>query len=464
MRTPKRVLWLTADHMRYDCLRAYGNEDIHTPNLDLLANNGVNFHSCYSQSPVCMPSRASFMTGLYPQQTGVTGNGYTMPPDFEPVAPHLFRRTGYQTTQIGKLHLQPHEQHDMEAGPRHTYGFDVFWPSESRGCYDDAWMKWLRGKYPDYEHVFRIPRVHDRTEDEKKGKVLEAPWEASHSGWIAHVASQYLKPRKATKQFMHLGFHNPHPPLNPTRAAFELYESANLNVPFGHGEWGDKPKPLSDLLQSHSQWSEEDFIDYKRYFYALITEMDLAIGKLISSLREEGMLDDTLIIFSSDHGDMCGDHRMTLKGHHFYDEVMHTPLIMFWPSGFGTDRRDIDAFVENMDILPTVFELSGGIVPNEIAGQSYAEELLSGKPVAGKEDVYAFYGPDWAMLRNAEYKYIRYNSMESEVLYDLSLPDHEVDNVAEQEQYQDALQQMRLRMLSRTMKASRTILPRKHLW
>jgi arylsulfatase A-like enzyme len=450
--------------MRTDCIGAYGNEKIVTPNLDFLANHGINLLDCYSQSPLCMPSRSSFMTGMYPQQTGVVNNGYTLPDHYPTTAPRMMKQAGYHTAQVGKLHLQPHENHDMETKERNTYGFDVSYLSESRGCYEDAWVKWLRGRYPEHEAELRIPRVYDRTDDEKKGKELNAPWQASHSGWVTQVSSQYLKARKSSKQFMHLGFHNPHPPLNPTKEAFAPYREMELDVPVSDREWLDKPKPLSSLLQSRQDWTEEDMREYKRYFYALVTEMDLAIGTLLDSLRAEDMLDDTLLVFSSDHGDMLGDHGLTHKGPHFYDEVMHTPLILFWPAGLGSKRRDVRGFVENVDILPTLIELGGGIVPVTMSGRSHAELLRGETDAALREDVFAFYGPDWVMLRNERYKYIRYNSVYAEVLYDLDLPDREVVNVAERPEYRDVLHGMRERMLARTLEASRTTLTRNYSW
>ena len=189
---PERIIWITTDHMRFDFIGAYGNEVVHTPNLNFLANNGVNFMNCFCQNGLCMPSRASFMTGIYPQQTGITNNGHNLPDNFEPVAPRLLKSAGYSTAHIGKLHLQSHENHDLDPGGRNTYGFDTFWLSEARGCYEDSWMTWLRSTYPEHVNKFRVPRAPDRTGEEKRGTVLEAPWEASQSAWIVHMAQNYL--------------------------------------------------------------------------------------------------------------------------------------------------------------------------------------------------------------------------------------------------------------------------------
>ncbi|MHC4502791.1 MAG: sulfatase-like hydrolase/transferase, partial [Planctomycetota bacterium] len=174
---PKNVIWITTDHMRYDCIGAHGNAAMHTPNLDFLVEHGVSFHSCFAQNPVSMPSRASFMTGLYPQQTGVTTNGHVLPADFPLVPARLFARGDYQAAQIGKLHFQEHEDSDLDPRARHDYGFDVFWIAEEAGCYEDAYMTWLRTEYPELVETFRVPRsTSPERIGEREGRVLDAPW------------------------------------------------------------------------------------------------------------------------------------------------------------------------------------------------------------------------------------------------------------------------------------------------
>lgn len=458
---PDRVLWITTDHLRFDCIAANGNPEIHTPNLDQLVRSGVSFGNCFAQNPVCMPSRASFMTGFYPQQTGVTQNGNCLPPDSLPTVADAFSALGYQTAQIGKLHLQPHDNYDLDARPRHRYGFDSFINSEARGCYDDAWITWLRMKYPEHVQRFLVPRVLDRTDQEDRGSVIDAPWEASHSGWISWTMRNYLETHKDSRQFLHLGFHNPHPPLNPTRSAFEPYEKAKLSCPpFRGDEWEDKPAPLAKMLQNRKTWTEQQFTEYKRYFYALVTEVDLAMGEIIGYLRQNKMLDETLIVFSSDHGDMCGNHRMTHKGPHFFDEVMRVPLVMHWPAGFGNDGRTVEGLTELVDVLPSMQELCDGHVANTMPGRSYAQELLTGGQIQGRDDVFAYHEPGWAMLRTEKYKYLSFSDHGTEVLYDLSEPEMEVKNRAGDDRFGNVLNAMRKRMMERALSAAKSRLTR----
>ncbi len=453
---PKHVLLITTDHMRYDCIGAYGNEAIRTPNLDALANAGVNFHNCYTQNHCCMPSRASFMTGLYPQQTGVTENGFCLPDDFQPLASRCFKGLGYHAGHIGKLHLQPHTGMEYESRPRNTYGFDTFVCSESPTKPDDAYVRYLSARYPEHRHEF-IPGVSDRKEmSNPKRRVIDAPWQAGHSGFVAETVCEYLDMRGFNNQFVHMGLFAPHPPLTPVAEAFQPYDGAEIPAPrLGENEWQDKPDcKLRNLLQWNRDWSEEDFIEYRRYFYAMVTELDLAVGRVVEKLRRRGELDDTLIVFTSDHGDQCGDHSITLKAPHFFDEVMHVPLLMHWPAGLGTERRDVDGLVELLDMLPTMLELAGGRPHEAMVGNSYAADLQAGRTPQGRTDVFAYSYPHFTMLRDRAWKYLRYGQG-LEVLYDLSDRDqYEVVNRAGDPEAVDQLHRMRDRMLTRAVEAS----------
>lgn len=463
--TPKHVIWITTDHMRYDCIAANGNPAMHTPAMDRLVRSGVNFHQCYTQNPMCMPSRCSFMTGLYPTQTGVTDNGICLPPDFETTVARAFKAGGYQTVQIGKLHFQPHENLDYDPRPRHTYGFDVFYPSEERGNYRDPWFNWLSGKYPQYESVFRCPRSTDpaRPNSERNPQVIDAPWQASQAGWIVETAEQYLASRRNTPSFLHLGFYNPHPPLIMTREAWEVYENADIPAPRrANDEWRDKPEPLANMLKHRADWSDADFITYRRAFYALVTEVDFALGHLIAYLEQNNLLDDTLLIFSSDHGDFCGDHGITHKSAAYYDEVMRVPLVLHWPRGLGQTNRNVHGLVEMVDLLPTLLGLCNTHIPSVMAGQSYADTLLAGGVPVGRDNVFAYHGAGQVMLRTKDHKYVRYDNTGGEVLYDLADPQHEVVNHADDVSYLDVLETMRHTLLSRTLQAGRSGLPRRY--
>jgi arylsulfatase A-like enzyme len=447
--------------MRYDNIAGHGNAEIHTPNLDRLLAGGVSFDGCFAQNPLCMPSRASFMTGLYPQQTGVTDNGHCLDPDFQPTVATAFKAAGYQTAQIGKLHFQPHENHDLDPRPRHPYGFDVFQVSEERGCYEDAYMTWLETQHPDLKAAWRVPRstAPNRQDPEFAGQAIDAPWQTSHAGWIVDMARQYLGSRGRLPVMMHLGFYNPHPPLTPCAEAFAPYADAAIAPPRRQPEeWADKDGRFAGILHNQADMTDDELIHYRRYFYAMVTEMDLAIGGLLDHLDQHDMLEDTLIVFSSDHGDACGDHGITHKNATCYDEIMHLPLVMHWPAGLGAVPRRLGGLVEMVDLLPTLLELAGGVVPPTMVGRSYASALLAGEPPATREDVLAYFEDDGgalAMCRTERWKYLR-DDDGVEVLYDLRDEPREVINRAGDPAAGDALAEMRSRLMNRLIDASRS--------
>jgi len=462
---PRRVIWMTSDHMRHDHVAAHGHPAMRTPALDRLVQGGTRFRDCYVQNPVCMPSRCSFMTGLYPTQTGVTENGQCLPADFEPTVARTFSAAGYRTAQIGKLHFQPHEDLDFDPRPRHTYGFDVFWPSEERGNYSDPYYHWLEGRYPEYAAAFRVPRSSDprRHATEKAPRPVDAPWQASHAGWIVDAAQRYLATRAGSRQFLHLGFYNPHPPLTPVREAWAPYAEAPFPPPCRReAEWEGKPEPLASMLRSRRDWSASDFLAYRRGLAAMVTEMDLAIGALIQWLEAQGMLADTLLVFSSDHGDFAGDHGLTHKSAAYYDGVMRVPVILHWPAGLGQAPRECTGLAEKLDLLPTLLGLSGAEPPAAMMGRDLSADLLAGRDPAGREDVFAYHGKGAAMLRTPRYKYLRYQSTGGEVLYDLDDPEPEMANRAAEPAYRPVLAELRERMLGRLLEAGTSPRPRIH--
>lgn len=466
MSTPSRpahIIWITADHMRWDNIAAHGNPDMVTPNLDRLVRGGVTFSRCYGQSPLCMPSRASFMSGCYPSQTGLMLNGQDLPADF-PLTVARALKPQYQTVQYGKLHFQSHQNHDLDPRARHAYGFDVMALSEESGCYDDAYITWLRGEHPALVPLFTTPRPlsHQRGEERRHFRVLDAPWQASHSGWLGTMADRHFGTWGGvrTPQFLHLGFYAPHPPLNPTHEMMAPYRDRPLSDPlWREREWTDKPPPLAGMLE-HSATDLDLTVlhGYRQHFRAMVTGIDLAIGQIFAVLEQQGLLDDTLIVFGSDHGDACGDHRLVGKHPSWYESIMRLPLVFHWPRALAAQR--VDGLTEMVDILPTILGLANLPIDRRMAGRDCSADLLAGRPPQGRADVLAMHGGSDLMLRGERWKYLRWqrDGSRSEVLYDLEADPDEFVNRANDPSCAAVLYDCRDRLIDRLSTATRSVL------
>lgn len=460
---PRHVIWITTDHMRYDCVAANGNPAVHTPNLDRLARDGIVLEHCYGQNPVCMPSRISFMTGQYPCRTGALCNGQEFPPERGPACAEMLSAPGYHTAQIGKLHFQCHYEMDLDPRPHLDYGFDYVALSEEPGCYDDAYTRWLRSYHPELADIMRVARPAERirTGDVFDCCPVEAPPEASHAGFVASQAIQYLG--LGLPSFIHMGIYAPHPPLNPPAEIFERYRDAD--VPPGHwreDEEADKPQPLRDMLSALRDVTPQRWAERRRHFYAMCTLLDSQVGRLLEALEQRGELDDTLILFMSDHGDMDGDHRMVSKQPSFYEEVMRLPVIFHWPAGLPAGRR-VGDLAEAVDLLPTLCELTGAPVPPQVQGKSIAPWLTGRSDEPFRQHALAMHGHPgrdvWAMLRSEGFKYICYGPG-AEVLYDLTEDPGEYVNRATDPARRKALGNMREALLQRMLGAAASPLPR----
>lgn len=463
MTMPRNLLWITTDHLRWDCLGAH-DPVVHTPNIDRLARGGVDFARCYGQNPLCMPSRASFMTGLYPCQTGVLSNGQELPADAPTTFARVFK-SAFTTVQFGKLHLQCHENRDLDPRARHDYGFDILNLAEEPGCYEDAYMTWLRGEHPDLVPVFRLPRPTspERTKEASTFHVLDAPWEASFSGWLATMVERHLCAwgGRRDRQCLHVGFYAPHPPLNPTREMMAPYLGREMPLPPQRDdELADKPAGLQRLLRGHRHLDPGVLAEYRRHYLAMVTGVDLAVGRILATLERLDQLDETLIVFGSDHGDYCGDHRMLLKNHAWYEGVLRLPLLLHWPRALAP--QTVTGLTEMVDVLPTLLGLCGMPVPPLLPGRDLSPDLLAGRAPAGRPDVYAVDGPGHLMLREECWKYIRLVDEDGpgEVLYDLAGDPHEFVNRAGDPACAEVLHRLRDRLLTRHAAATRSVLPR----
>jgi len=444
MKRPNVVLLYT-DQQRWDTIRAGGNPHIHTPNLDQLAEEGVLFENAFCNCPVCMPSRQSMLSGQYPSSVGCCCNGVEMPEDI-PTLHTVLKPYGYHTANVGKLHFKNHSNRDHRE-PHPSYGFDHLVLSDEPGCYDDAYIKWVEAHDPaevencrcstppawEGEPVVKHPR------NTHQPYVFEGPEHLSHTAFVADETIEYIRQRKDRGPFFVIaGFYAPHTPLNPPRRFLDTYDPSTLPLPAMNE--GEDNYGLSD-----DQWRE-----VKAYYYALISHIDDQIGRILSALEETGLREDTIVVFTSDHGEHLGDHGTIQKGPPGLDSCAHVPLILSYPGNVPSKQKKAE-LIELVDIAPTLLDLCGVQAPPHFQGRSFRPLLQGGEYEERTSAFIEYRDPftvSWKTVRTHEFKYCVSGSGE-ELLFDLRDDPDELTNVVGQSVSQPALHAMREELVRR---------------
>ena len=356
------ILWICSDQQRYDTIHALGNEHIHTPHLDRLAAEGVAFTHAHCQSPICTPSRASFLTGMYPSTIHACTNGNERWAGAAPLISKLLADAGYDTGLAGKLHLAG------AAGriePRGDDGYRVFeWSHHPRNDWatGHAYADWLRAKGSDPDLVKNDPAALDP-------ELHQSMWCAERA--IAFIEQDRSEQDRSEPWLLSVNPFDPHTPFDPPAPYLQRYDAATLPWPL----WRESDRTAQAALAGvdfqttcrHPQ--EFDARQIKAAYYAMIELLDDAVGRMLQALERSGQRERTIVIFTSDHGEMLGDHGLLLKGCRFYEGLVRVPLIISWPGRYCSGLVS-DALVELIDITPTLLDACGVGVPPRMQGRS----------------------------------------------------------------------------------------------
>ncbi|MDF2653473.1 MAG: sulfatase, partial [Paenibacillus sp.] len=309
------------DQHRWDSLGCYGNTAVETPNLDWIASQGSVFTNAYTPAPSCNPARAALLSGMDPWNTGLlglakgpgaigTGFAHTMPGELA--------KGGYHTQGVGSLGFSPARALN---GFHHivTYG----------GGKDSDYSEWFeQNKTGDYS-----PSDHGLGPNSWVARPYHAPEFLHPTNWTVNESIRFLKKRDPSKPFfLKTSFIYPHSPYNPLPYYFDLYLNKTLPKPIV-GEWAsihDKPKDAANPDTWRGKRSDEEIRRARAGYYGSITHIDHQIGRLLTELSSMGQLDNTMIVFTSDHGDMLGDHHLWRKTY-AYEGSTHIPLIIRLP-------------------------------------------------------------------------------------------------------------------------------------
>ncbi|MSU88707.1 sulfatase-like hydrolase/transferase [Rhodobacteraceae bacterium 2CG4] len=356
-------LLVTADQWPGTLLGCAGRGDIDTPTLDRIAANGVRFANAHSECPICIPARRSLMTGTAPR---VHGDRVFQPALPAPALPHLarvFRDAGWQTGAVGKLHVYP---------PRDRIGFEeVASYEEGRpqlGGPDD-WEIWLA----EQGHA-GLGHAHAMSNNGYEVRPWHLPEDTHPTVWQARQMCRMIQRRDPTRpQFWHLSFNFPHPPIVPPQSYLSMYAGRRMQ-PAVRGDWaGELPAALERVRRSWPPLPAERLEEVRRAFHAQCTLIDHQLRLVLGTLREHELLDDTVVLFTSDHGDMLGDHGLFAKRVMLAGSVGVPMLLM---GRKGCDRVPVGAVDGRLacmaDIMPTLLDLAGLPVPETCTGESLA--------------------------------------------------------------------------------------------
>lgn len=399
------VLLICADQMSG---RVLDDPNVLTPTLDQLARNGTRYTNAYSAAPVCTAARRGLMTGLTPRAHGDRSYHEDLPMPKVTTLAQAFRDAGYQAYAVGKMHVFPQ---------RARIGFDdVLLNEEGRHFQIEAddYEMFLA----DHGYVGR-EFTHAVSNNTYETRAWHLPEELHHTNWTTREMCRAIKRRDATKPaFWFMSFQSPHPPLVPPQAYLDLYRDAEISASF-IGEWArDENLPYA-LQVRRNRWAPltpREMMLARRAFYAECTHIDHQIRLVIGTLREEGLLDNTIVAFVSDHGDMLGNHDLFAK-QLFYEDSCKIPLIIVPTAEYarlGHHRVD-ERLVEICDVMPTLLDLAGVPIPSSVEGISLVSEQRR-EFLYGEMDEGALAK---RMVRDARYKLIYYATGNRIQLFDL---------------------------------------------
>ena len=499
MTARRNVLLIVVDQWRADFIPHLGASFLRTPHLDRLCRQGVTFRNHVTTTVPCGPARASLLTGLYLMNHRAVQNTVPLDARHTNLARQL-RRIGYDPALIGYTTTTPDPRTTGPRDPRFTYLGDLMEGFRSVGAFEptmDGYFGWLAQKgyvLPKKRENIWLPQRDEDGDESDPGatdRPSRIPAELSDTAYFTERALTYLKGVGEKPWFLHLGYYRPHPPFIAPAPYHAMYRPEDMPAPIRAADWAMEAAqhPLLDFyLRKSSQGSffhgaggavtelDEAAIRQMRATYAgMMTEIDDNLGKVFAYLEETGQWDETLIIFTSDHGEQLGDHYLLGKIGYF-DESFRIPLVV---KEAGAPRRAgviEDALTESVDVMPTILEWLGGGIPRACDGQSLLP-LLAGPAPADWRDLLhyeydfrdIFYSqPETALglsldesslcvVQDARYKYVHFAALPP-LFFDLTADPHQFRNLAEDPAYASLVKDYAQRALSwRLRHAERTL-------
>ncbi len=436
------ILYLMSDQHRYDCVGANGNPAIHTPNLDRIAAEGVRFCRAYTSTPSCTPARSGILTGLSPWHHGMLGYG-RVAKGYEVELPREVRKAGYYTFGIGKMHWFPQ---------RSLHGFHATVVDES-GRVETAdfvsdYRKWFKQQAPDLD-----PDATGIGWNSYRAAPYALPEDLHPTFWTGQRAVDFIEKYDRAEPFMlKVSFARPHSPYEAPARFWEMYLETDLPRPVV-GKWAGRYETRSSERFNiwHGKLDMATVLRARRGYYGSVSFIDEQIGRILDALERRGMLDNTLIVYFGDHGDMLGDHNMWRKTY-AYESSARIPMLLRWPRPWGMhEKRNTERTepVELRDILPTFLDAAGAPIPEGLDGRSMLELVRGNSTNPWREyldlEHYVCYSQtnDWNAMVSDRFKYVFHACDGSEQLFDLHNDPHELEDLSGDSRYSTLLHDWR---------------------
>lgn len=473
------VVLIISDQHKLEATGAYGSDLAITPNIDALAKTGVIFNHCYTPAPVCAPARASLITGMYPYANGAIyhkapvtmpngkikniGSGYLRETGYHEgikTMPEVFRQQNYMTASPGKMHvhgeLQKNVDEDFKDG--NDLGFDeisvryyTYFPG---GHYEDevgedAYMRYRQFKK--YSDVYKRGAMH--LNEEYVPSLVEND-EDNFDMVVAKKSTEFIEKRgKDGKNFfLHVGLEKPHAPFTTTKKYLAMHNPDDFELPTTYDDWYKKGKYpwVSNWVHSGIPKQLQNAKNVMAAYNACITEMDDMVGRVVQSLKDNGLYENTIIIYTTDHGEHMFEHGLRGK-HNMYEDAVNVPFIISYPKLFKQNVFN-NTNVSFVDVMPTLIELIDGKVPETAQGISLVKLLKDNSEIKDRVVFSEFRGTDYnlipgiknlpsRMMKKGDYKFI-YTHGIIDQLYNLKDDPDELNNLIFSKAHQTIYKEM----------------------
>ncbi len=496
------ILFITTDQQRIDTLGCYGNNIIKTPNLDKLASEGVLLERAYCESPVCIPSRVTMITGKAARHHGASLHNTSMRTD-EKTLGDVLQKKGYKTGFIGKPHFKSQQHRGTEESIADWRdGLRDGWTGPYAGFQEVELILGhsnpLVGHYGEFikknapEAALEFSDLRVRTYPFKSGKGVHEnniPEEYHSSSYVGERTCLFMEKsvKEKTPFYCFASFPDPHWPIMPPKEYFHLYDDISVleNIPENQEHLKiDYPRQYKDAVKmmkgtgtlhydgaGHKMENPDEAEAIMRTYWGAVTLIDKNVGKILDKLDDLGLKENTIVVFTTDHGEFMGSHGLMAKGAFLYESYVHVPFICRYPAGEISSGRRSDSLFSFVDIVPTLLDLCN-ISGQEMYSDGFSQKLvLTGETSSMREAVLihhpnndqkvpvsalfsddkldsACINPDLYAIITTRWKLVYYAGQKNSLLFDLENDPEELENLYQKKEYRDIGQVLEKRLLN----------------